>query len=137
MTMHNITVFNAVALSATCASPWIETHGARSFNAHLSWIGTGTPVGAFTVEFSEDELVAKERMTNVAPLSTAARRVDVTSSIAAGAILGTGFTVAGGTNGDTIVGIENPPRFVRFVYTKSSGGSAASLLNGWVQLGGC
>jgi hypothetical protein len=133
--MTQLAFWNAESTAATIYSRWIDCRGAGSAVAQLSWLGTSTPVGAFTVEFSNDPQAGKEAALNTAPAAGTAVKVDVTASIDPSAILGTGLTVNNGTNaGTTLIAFDVLPRFMRFLYTLGSGGSAAGALNGWLKL---
>jgi hypothetical protein len=132
--MNNLTIFKDVALSASRGSQWVDTQGAYAAKVQLSWVGTGGPTGAYTIEYSQDPVCEKEKLTAVPFGSTAARRVDITAEIPADDIVGTGLSLSGTDPGDTLVTLLLPARFFRVVYTRDSGGSAASLSYGWVQL---
>lgn len=133
---NSVTMLRQTALSATTTTPWTHTSGAHSALFHLSWAGAGTPVGAFTLECSNDPRCETELLTYVTPANSTAKKVDVTASIPADAVVGTGLSVSGGGDGSTIITMDNPPEYVRIVYTRSSGGSAASVANIWLNLTG-
>lgn len=127
-------IFANAAMTADRYSDWLDTRGMSEITFHLSWIGTGTPVGAWKVEVSNDPLcrVELEKEPKVTGASSAAKKVDITSSVTP--IHGSSFTVSGGTNGETFFALTGGlPRFVRVWFDHSGGGSAASLLNGWTS----
>jgi hypothetical protein len=136
MSAKNVNLFTNTPTNATAYSPWVDTNGAVSANVHLSWAGTSSPEAVFTMEWSNDPLAGKEAALGGTPAAGSAKLVDVTAAIPAGNILGTGLTATGGATGSTIIGVENPPRYLRIKYTRASGGSASAFLNGWISLGG-
>lgn len=142
-------IFTNVAMTADRYSDWVDTRGASAATIHLFWAGSGTPVGAFKIEFSQDPVIIKEQariageegagtvgVATKRGSTSAAKKVDVTSVIDPSAIVGTGFTVSGGSDGSTMLSIDSPPRWVRVFFDYTSGGSAASLLQGTVNLSG-
>lgn len=132
---------NAV-MTADRYSQWIKCDH-QDVNVHIAWVGTGTPVGTWKVELSNDPVIAQEKarikngsdVLNGQPIvsgaASVAVKVDISSSITP--IFGTGFTVSGGTTGGTMFALTaGMARFFRVWFDHNSGGSAASLGSVWV-----
>ncbi len=126
------------AMTADAYSDWIPCKGFSEVNVHISWVGAGSPVGSWKVEVSNDPIIRKEqdRMVNVGSsgmgvpsvrgANSAAKKIDITSGISP--VIGTGFTVSGGSDGETMFSLSGGvPRFFRVWFDYTSGGSAASL----------
>ena len=126
------TLFDNVAMTADFYSQWIDTRGMTELTFHLTNVATGSPVGVWKVEVTNDPLVAKEKAKEpiVTGASSAAKLIDISSSISP--LYGTGLTVSGANN--TFFALTGGlPRFVRIWFDYSSGGSASSLCSGWTS----
>ena len=120
-----------LSTAATVQSRWIDTRTVHSVTLQLSVTDVASPVGAITIEFSNDVgTIQKELNTGVLPANTTAARVDVTTALTVrGTALAAGYDGVGAkvsfTNFGDAVGV---PAFFRVVYTKSSGGGATDIL---------
>lgn len=126
-------IFTNAAMNADVYSDWIDTRGMSELGIHLSWVATGAPVGSFKVEVSNDPVCRTEldKEPKVTGANSAAKKVDITSSITP--IHGTALAVNNNA-GETFFALTGGlPRFVRVWFDNSSGGSAASLLQGWTS----
>ena len=132
-------LFKDASMAATVYSQWMRTDMGDQ-NIHLFWLGTSTPVGAFTVELSDDPIISTEKdrivgaaddgtqgLPTVSGSGSAAKVVDITASITP--VFGTGFTVNNGTNaGSTMFAMTGgQARYFRIKYTRTSGGAAGTL----------
>lgn len=119
------------ATSATFKSRWLDARQCSSLHLHIDIASTGTPVGTLTIEESNDPAVSRAFDTGINQDSTSdtVSAVDITSSARVEA-KGTGLSVSGANK--TMVYIHDPGAFIRFVYTRASGGGAAALTC-WAQ----
>lgn len=133
-------LFKDTQMTADRYSQWVRADLA-DLNIHLFWTGSGSPVGAFKVELSNDPIIMaeKDRIVNgaasgnggpsVSGASSAAKKVDITASITP--VYGTGLTVTGGADGSTMFALTaGQARWFRIFFDHSSGGTSASLLQG-------
>lgn len=135
---------DGIALTADRYSEWIATDGFTDINVHITWVGTGTPVGSWKIELSNDPVIATEQarhvgvgssgmgVPSVRGASSTAKVVDISSSISP--VFGTGFSASGGVTGSTMFALTaGVSRYFRVWFDHSSGGSAASLAKVWVH----
>jgi hypothetical protein len=127
------TLLSAVAansLDVSRTSSILDCAGAEYFRAHIDGVTTGTPVGVWRCEGSDDPQV----LLDVARGTTAAKWV--TLEIPDGAVHGltTGQAHASGdvswdgTNAlNVAILLKDPMRFMRVKWVRTSGGSSASL----------
>lgn len=122
--LHVSTLAKDKALATTFATRWIDTRSA--FVAHLQWSSdnTSSPVGAITIEESNDPQVETEQW-NTSGESTAstAKAINISADTTRVVILGTGLTVNAVNNTEVIV--HSPARYIRLKYTASTGGATA------------
>lgn len=139
---YSAILLNAVAPTADRYSQWVDTKGASKAIIHLHNTNTGSPVGVYLVHYSQDPVIPKELSRvkqfdggegapTVSGASSAASFVDVTASIPVEAVAGTGLTV--NSAGDTILVLEDPARYIRLMYDRTSGGTGASM-SAWLYL---
>lgn len=117
--------------NATFKCKWLDARQCSTLHLHFSVAATGTPVGAITIEESNDPQIARNNETGVAGDSTSdtVAKVDVSASSRVD-VRGTGLAVNGANS--TMVTITSPAAFVRFVYTVTSGGAATGFTC-WAQ----
>jgi hypothetical protein len=118
------------SLAATVRSPWIDARKSRSLNLQFSVTATGTPVGALTLEESNDPALRTQFdrafAANGNSTSDAYVAVPVQGDTLRVSVSGTGLAVSGANN--TVIHIVHPAAFVRVVYTRTSGTSTAAQL---------
>lgn len=127
------TVGTAIQLSmaATVQSEWIDLRSSLDASLQVSCGDNSSPVGAITVEYSNDvNQILDEKYRGTLPSATAAARVDVTSALT---VLGTALSTSGydgaGSKASFIdLDAIGMPAFVRVVYTRTSGGASDTLL---------
>lgn len=111
------------ALGATFKTTWVDTRGLSLVGFQWSSTAGTSPVGALTVEESNDPVIPNEQRTNPADsTASTAQAINISASDRV-TIDGTGLTIGGANN--TIISVENPARFVRLVYTRTSGTAVA------------
>jgi uncharacterized Zn-binding protein involved in type VI secretion len=118
--------------SVTFKSKWLDVRSCAVLHLHFSIAATGTPVGAITIEESNDPQIARTMLgTSPQGDSTAdsVAKVDISADSARVKINGTGLAVNGANS--TIVKISDPASYIRFVYTVTSGGSASTGFTCW------
>lgn len=115
----------ANALSATRYTAWMDVRALEDVGFAIHTVGTGSPVGTFSFEGSNDgDLIKYEQLNGIAPASSAAKKVTLT----AGTVHGSALAITGSSASDTFVSFSGGlPRFVRVKFTYTSGGSASSL----------
>lgn len=117
------------SLGATFKSPWLDCRGSYHVSIQLTNAATGTPVGAWTIEESNDTQIESNKWSAEGD-STAdtVAKVDASASTRV-EIVGSGLAVSSANS--TIIHIERPARYVRLVYTRTSGtGSATAYAQG-------
>lgn len=116
-----------LSLAATVISRWIDIRTLTDVSLQLDCGDVASPVGAITVEFSNDRVCEYEIMTDVAPASSAAVVVDCTTALTVkGAALSNGYDGVGAKASFASFPIGLPGYF-RVKYTKTSGGATDTL----------
>lgn len=124
--LHTLVLAVDRPLTATFATRWVDARSAYSIHFQISSDNTGTPVGAWTIEGSHDPRCTYElNSTDGDSTGTTAKRINISADTSRVTVVGTGLTV--GAANDTEIIILNPPRFVRLVYTRTSGGALSKL----------
>lgn len=122
--LHTINLAKDRALTATFKTRWVDSRSAYSFRFQMSSDNTGTPVGAWTIEETNDPVADFEnRSTDGDSTASTARAINISADTTRVTILGTGLTVNAAN--DTEVIIINPAQFLRLVYTRTSGGTGS------------
>lgn len=119
----------AVDMSATGYSPWVRLNECvGSATLQLSSTAVASPVGAITVEFSNDvNTITNEQAGNVASADSAAIKSDVTGTLTVtGAALSNGYDGSGAKVSYMALPAALPG-FARVKYTRTSGGSGDTL----------
>lgn len=121
---HTSTVWKDHLLTATAATRWVDARSCYSLIFQISQDNTGTPVGAYTVEETNDPIADFEtRSTDGDSTASTAKPINISADTTRVTILGTGLTVSAAN--ETEIVIINPARFVRLKYTRASGGTGA------------
>lgn len=115
----------ANALTATRYTPWLDVRTLDDVGFAIHTVGTGSPVGTFSFEGSNDgDRIKLEQETGVAPASSTAKKVSLT----AGTVHGSALAITGSSPSDTYVSFSGGlPRFVRCKFASGSGGTSSSL----------
>lgn len=114
----------ANALTADRYTAWIDTRDQTDVTFAIHSVGTGSPVGAFSLEGSNDGPTIKaEREAGVAPASSAAKKSALTA-----VAHGDSPSISGSAAKNLILALVGGlPRYVRVKFAYASGGSASSL----------
>lgn len=99
-------------------SPWIDCRQAKNVRLHWRSDTKGSPVGALSVEGSEDSRLTSDVFRSTKSTADAADAVPLT--LAQDGVHGQGLSVFGPNS--TLIDISDPPSFIRLVYTPASGG---------------
>lgn len=125
------TVSRDKALTATYATSWIDVRSAYVAHLQMSSDNTGSPVGAWTIEETNDPVVEDEKRAGmVESAASVAKAINISADSSRVVVLGTGLTVNAANNTEVIV--HSPARFLRLKYTRTSGGTG-SLAQVWVS----
>lgn len=122
-TMLPLTTGNA----ANLASPWFVVNSLREVGFAIHTPAAGSPAGVWSFQGSNDR-IGVEKIMNGNPtsfaLADAARKFNLT----VGTVHGSALSVSGGVAFDTYVAFSlGLPRYIRAIYTYSSGGSSSSI----------
>lgn len=111
--------------SALLATPWFDCGSLYSFGLAFHTPGTGSPVGTFSFQGSNDrDAVERIRNLGTAPnLTDAAKKF----AIVPATVWGNALAITGSSPSDSFVIFADLPRYIRMIYTFGSGGSAASI----------
>lgn len=127
--LNECTLKSSAGMGATFATRWVATHSCYSIIFQMSSSNTSTPVGAWTVEETNDPQAEFEtRSADGDSTASTAKAINISADTSRVTIIGTGLTV--GAANETEVVVLNPARFVRLKYTRTSGGTTA-VLNVW------
>lgn len=110
------------SLGATYATPWIDCRIVKYLSIHWASDNTSSPVGALTVEESDDPVVVHE-LNGSESTSSTAKVVNTSADSLRISAAGTGLTVNAANA--TMITITRPAAFVRLKYTRTSGGATA------------
>lgn len=129
MTIANQILFDgevANALTADRYTQWCSTHGLSAIGFAIHTPGTGSPVGAFSFEGSNDHrVIERERAGGIAPASTTAKKFAIATGLV---VQGSALAITGSTPSNTYVAFSGGlPEYIRVKFASASGGSAASL----------
>jgi len=107
-------------MAASRVTRWCRVNGAKTFHTLLTNVAGGAPVGTWSLEGTEDTVLYTESdQPTVSPVAF------VTLTIPTAGIHGTGLAVSSANS--TLVIVADLPTWVRWRYTRSSGGDATSL----------
>lgn len=112
--------------AALLATPWFDCGSLYSFGMAFHTPGTGSPVGTFSFQGSNDR-TAVELIRNLgtAPnLTDAAKKFTILTPTT---VHGSALAITGSSPSDSFVIFADLPRYLRLIYTFTSGGSAASI----------
>lgn len=128
--MSNLRTDILLSTAATARTEWIDLRNATYTTLQVSVPDNASPVGAVTVEYSNDvNTIENEKAQQVLPANTQASRVNVTAALV---VLGTAFAAgydgAGAKASFTDLTLIGIPAFVRVIYTRTSGGGATDPL---------
>jgi len=98
--------------AASFQGNWIEVRKSKAIFMHVAWTAIASTAGTLSLDGSEDPT-----LTSIVPLTATATH---------------GAQPSGGTAGQLIIVLENPPSFVRLNYVRSAGGGAAQF-DAWAQ----
>lgn len=124
----------ANALTADRYTQWVSTHMLESIGFAIHTPGTGSPVGTFSFEGSNDQrVVERERAVGTAPSASAAKKFAMADPAV---VNGDPLAITGAVAQSTFVAFsQGLPQYLRVKYTSGSGGSAASVptifTSGW------
>lgn len=115
----------ANALTADRYTQWASTHNLQEMGFAIHTPGTGSPVGAFSFEGSNDHrVIERERASGVAPASSAAKKFPLTI----GTVHGSPLSITGSSAQSSYVALSGGlPEYVRVKYTSGSGGTTGSV----------
>lgn len=122
-----------LSMAATVRSPWIDLRGVLDYSAMLSCGDLASPVGVITYDFSNDWVkIEAERAAGVDPANSTAIAVGMTAALGAGIVTGTVLATGYDGVGDkaSYIRLGGPlgyPAYIRFVYTRTSGGATDIL----------
>lgn len=120
----------SISLAATGYSPWIDLQGLDNIAIQLDCGDVASPVGVVTVEGSNDfDVIERERDIGTASASSAAIVIDITSLVTVqGTAFATGFDGVGNKAAIARLVVSGTiPAFIRFKYTRTSGGAGDTL----------
>lgn len=120
----NSKLISAHSMAATFKSAWLDCRGSYHVSIQVSNAATGTPVGAWTVEESNDNQIESNRWT--AGGDSTADTVSVVNSSASTRVEVVGSGLAVSSANTTLINIDRPARYVRLVYTRTSGTGTVS-----------
>lgn len=128
MTTLNNVLFNgeaAHALTATRYTNWVRCNQLNEVGFAIHTLGTGSPVGVFSFEGSNDgDQIDREYVAGVAPSASAAKKFAITG----GTVQGDSLSITGSSPSNSYVPfVGGIPRFLRVKFTYASGGSASSV----------
>lgn len=103
-------------LSATRTYRWVFTGSLYSCGFHIVTLSTGSPAGTYSFQGTNDSSARLELDGQTVTPATFPLPVDV--------VYGDSLTVAG-AGSSYVVWTEGLPRWIRAVYTRSSGGTAS------------
>lgn len=118
------------SLGDTYATPWIDCRVVEHLSIHWASDNTSSPVGALTVEESDDPVVVHE-LDGAESTSSTAKVVNTSADSLRVSVAGTGLTVNAANA--TMISIVRPAAFVRVKYTRSGGGATA-VANCWAHI---
>lgn len=121
----NATLARDHSMAATWSTPWLDCRGSYHVSIQAFNSATGTPVGAWTVQESNDPSIdAAKWSADGDGVAASASKVESAASTRV-EIVGTGLTVSSANA--TLINIERPARYVRLTYTRTSGTGTASV----------
>ena len=121
LSFYNASTGAAVTdMAATMVSQWVRVHTGRPISVQAAWDATGTPVGTFSLQFTNDDVASLGKAINQSVLT--ANATDYPS-----AAMATTPTQPAGTADNTIIAVEAIGDYARLKYTVTSGGTATTV----------
>lgn len=119
----------AVALTATRYSKWVRSNGLYELAFQVGSVGTGSPVGVWSFQGSNDPVISTEHQVEVLTgTAIGASSVAETFAMPTDDVIGDSLSITGSSATKSYIAWDaGLPRYVRAVFTYGSGGSAASL----------
>lgn len=114
----------AEALTATRYTHWVRADKHKECGFAIHCPATGSPVGTWSVQGSNDPLIGEELRLQVHGASSAAKKFTLTTNTVHGSALA---NTTGAAQDSFVALTQGLPRWVRLVYTYVSGGTVASL----------
>ena len=107
-------------MAATMVSQWVRVHTGRPMSVQAEWNATGTPIGTFSLQFTNDDLTS---------LGTSLDRGVLTANATdyPSAAFGTTPTQPSGTADNTILMVDAIGEYARLKYTITSGGTGTTI----------
>lgn len=121
----------SLPLAATRASNWIDMRSCAFASLQLAATDLASPVGAVTIEYSNDIKQCEYELYNIGDptVASTAARVDVTAALT---VLGTALAAGYDGSGNKVSFIKldtiGVPAYCRVVWTRTSGGATDTLL---------
>jgi hypothetical protein len=115
----------ANALTADRYTQWVACNQLRELGFAIFTPGTGSPVGTFSLEGSNDSrVVERERASGVAPSATTAKKFPITPTV----VHGSPLAITGSAAQATYVTMSGGlPRYLRVKFAWTSGGTTGSV----------
>jgi len=121
LSFYNASTGAAVTdMAATMVSQWVRVHTGRPISFQAKWDATGTPVGTFSLQFTNDDVPAYGRAVDASLLTATATDYPA-------AAFGTTPTQPAGTADNTILMVTAIGDYARLKYTAGSGGTGTTI----------
>lgn len=120
LSFYNASTGAAVTgMATTMVSQWVRVHTGRPISFQAKWDATGTPVGTFSLQFTDDDI--KELPSDSGVLTATA------TDYPAAAFSSAPTQPSGGAD-NTMLAVTSIGDYVRLKYTVGSGGTATTLV---------